>query len=388
MSDFHSCGPGSSLSCLFIACLVTPPDPESQNGVNMDSFNNYEEIDLSAQMEMRTPSPANDDEDDGEELMEQVKSEPVEHVEQVIKEEPIAEKISSPSDSPTENQPVKMEEDGELDNKSVDGDDKRGKKKKHSRHSETEDDKSSRKRKHSQSKGDEKSKLERLKEMKFGSSKLRLAILSVASLIHLFSVQDTRRFNFRESEAAKEKVITPKKDSLKDTPIKHAPVKERRHPSPDTFYRAEVITHPVMKTFRDLKSASLMTALDKVFCINPQEISVLTKAEMIEVLDVMHDLNRKREKLTANRVKLTKWVVCVRIDFRVDFSEVRVICNKEIELLSGLEHMMNMDERDFFNQLRQCPPSMDELAPFDPKIGLFIWAMLNVDFSAHRCRIE
>jgi hypothetical protein len=46
-----------------------------------------------------------------------------------------------------------------------------------------------------------------------------------------------------------------------------------------------------------------------------------------------------------------------------------MICNKEIELMSGLEHLMNADELHFFDQLKQCPPSLDEFAELNPIIG-------------------
>jgi hypothetical protein len=61
-----------------------------------------------------------------------------------------------------------------------------------------------------------------------------------------------------------------------------------------------------MNTFREVKTLPLALAIDRVFSINPQDIAVLSKAEMIEVLDVMRELNRKREKLTINRMRLTE----------------------------------------------------------------------------------
>jgi hypothetical protein len=160
---------------------VTPPlDPENQNGLD----NNYtmnEELDLTAQQEMQTPSPVNEE----FELMEQnnaifnqINSQFGGHQDEekpVTEEKPfVAEKMSTPqeSQSPSENRTMEAinDEDGELDSdeKSSERPEKRSKKKR--RHSGDEDDeKSGRKRRHSKS--EEKLKLEKLKELKFGSAK-------------------------------------------------------------------------------------------------------------------------------------------------------------------------------------------------------------------------
>jgi hypothetical protein len=37
-------------------------------------------------------------------------------------------------------------------------------------------------------------------------------------------------------------------------------------------------------------------------------VAVLSKNEMVEVLDIMFDLNKRREQLTINRMRLTEWV--------------------------------------------------------------------------------
>jgi hypothetical protein len=79
--------------------------------------------------------------------------------------------------------------------------------------------------------------------------------------------------------------------------------KERRD---ETRYRAETITHPVMKTFREIKTVTLAAALDMLFSINPQDVAVLSKGEMVEILDIMFDLNKRREQLTINRMRLTE----------------------------------------------------------------------------------
>jgi hypothetical protein len=91
---------------------------------------------------------------------------------------------------------------------------------------------------------------------------------------------------------------------------------------------------------------------------------------MLEVLDTMYELNKRREQLTANRVRLTEWVE-LSFENTMAFSEVRSIYNTEFTLLNDLEHLMSDGERSFYPRSRHCQPSMDELAPFDVKIGLF-----------------
>lgn len=157
---------------------MTPPlDPENHNGTN-DEVNNYDmndELDLTAQQEMQTPSPVNEEE---YELM-AMNNELVQEISEsfVDTQDKPDEKLSSPTPqniSPSENQPI--EEEGELeedDKSSPSQDDKKAKKKKHRKHSVNEDDKSNRKRRHSDAKNDEKSRLEKLKEMKFVSTKMR-----------------------------------------------------------------------------------------------------------------------------------------------------------------------------------------------------------------------
>jgi hypothetical protein len=61
-----------------------------------------------------------------------------------------------------------------------------------------------------------------------------------------------------------------------------------------------------MKKFRMMKKMAFPASLDLLFSINPQEVAVLGKAEMLEVLDTMYELNKRREQLTANRVRLTE----------------------------------------------------------------------------------
>lgn len=82
--------------------------------------------------------------------------------------------------------------------------------------------------------------------------------------------QDTRRFNFRETESSTpdKKSTTPNKDT---TPLRAA-IKDRRGGSPDplSYYRAETISHPVVKAFRDMKTLPIPGALDILFSINPQ----------------------------------------------------------------------------------------------------------------------
>ncbi|KAI6196099.1 hypothetical protein M3Y94_01068400 [Aphelenchoides besseyi] len=208
---------------------------------------------------------------------------------------------------------------------------------------ENEPNGTSRKRKHSQE-NEEKKKLEKLKEMKFGDLKS--------------SGHDTRRFNFRQS--AESKLSTSANSNNLDvsssSPAKHnsKPINANgrgpRTPEP-SYFTSDENAPPVLKTLRQLRTMPLVSALDVVFSIPQEEMSVLSKVEMIEVLEIMYDLNKKRELLTSNRRRLT--------------GEARSICNTEIAILNDLEHLMNDDEVRSFNQLRQCAPSMDEMAPFD-----------------------
>lgn len=124
--------------------------------------------------------------------------------------------------------------------------------------------------------------------------------------LNIFSGQDTRRFNFRETgeKNTPERKSTPKADRKEPTPLKALINKERQNDS--NHFRAENITHPVMKTFREIKTLTLPMALDLLFSINTQDVAVLSKEEMVEVLDIMFDLNRRREHLTINRMRLTE----------------------------------------------------------------------------------
>lgn len=81
--------------------------------------------------------------------------------------------------------------------------------------------------------------------------------------------------------------------------------------SPDPSFFTDVDdenSSPIMRTFRALQSLSLPAALDAVFSIHPQDIAMIDKHEMVEVLDCMYALNRRREQLTINRVQLTECV--------------------------------------------------------------------------------
>ncbi|KAI6171902.1 hypothetical protein M3Y98_00913800 [Aphelenchoides besseyi] len=212
---------------------------------------------------------------------------------------------------------------------------------------ENEPNGASLKRTHSQE-NEEKKKLEKLKEMKFGDLKS--------------SGHDTRRFNFRQT--AESKLSTSANSNSLDV-SSPSPAKQNSKPinsngrgprTPEPSYlTSDENAPPVLKTLRQLRTMSLVSALDVVFSIPQEEMSVLSKTEMVEVLEIMYDLNKKRELLTSNRRRLTGY-------------EARSICNTEIAILNDLEHLMNDEEVRSFHQLKQCAPSMDEMAPFDISI--------------------
>lgn len=98
-----------------------------------------------------------------------------------------------------------------------------------------------------------------------------------------------------------------KSDSIIGTPVKHTPLKERRQsPVPYARYRSENTTHSVMNIFRETATLPLALAIDKMFLINPQDVGVLSKSELVEVLDLMYNLNKRREQLTVNRMQLVE----------------------------------------------------------------------------------
>lgn len=169
-------GPGSPLGCstLLISFPVTPPDPvDNQNGLNDE---NFDEPDLTAQQEMRTPSPVDEEfqlMEQNNEIFNETNPEFVES-DQETKTKLLSEDSLPEEPMLTElgNEQTEEVEEGESV-RSPDYHEKR-KKKKHRKNSESGDgnEKSSgRKRRHSPS--NEEKKLEKLREMKFGSGKSR-----------------------------------------------------------------------------------------------------------------------------------------------------------------------------------------------------------------------
>jgi hypothetical protein len=61
-----------------------------------------------------------------------------------------------------------------------------------------------------------------------------------------------------------------------------------------------------MNIFRETATLPLALAIDKMFLINPQDVGVLSKSELVEVLDLMYNLNKRREQLTVNRMQLVE----------------------------------------------------------------------------------
>ncbi|CAD5215451.1 unnamed protein product [Bursaphelenchus xylophilus] len=125
------------------------------------------------------------------------------------------------------------------------------------------------------------------------------------------------------------------------------------------------LTHPLIKAIRHVKTMPITVAFDLLLSIPPTDISQLGMEDVLEVLDVMKEFNDRREELTGNRIELTK--------------EVRQICDQEIQLLTDLEHVMTPDERIKLEQLRNCPPSMDEVVPVKAEIDPYD---VNVQTSA------
>jgi hypothetical protein len=127
--------------------------------------NNYDEFDLSAQQEMQTPSPVDEEMENQDAIFEEINSNFV----------PIQESAEEMPYIPSTDEIVETkedEEDGELDDeKSPSRTERRPKRKRSTRQSTSDEEKPIRKRR--QSKSEEKAKLEKLREMKFGTVKTR-----------------------------------------------------------------------------------------------------------------------------------------------------------------------------------------------------------------------
>ncbi|KAI6223736.1 hypothetical protein M3Y99_01434700 [Aphelenchoides fujianensis] len=314
---------------------VTPPEPAEPAAASTNELPADEPIDADP-TETNGEAPANGDAPMEATTLVRPKMEAVDEAmdtsEHAPKEPPVA--------AASEGELSSGEEEGEAaDAKTTERRSKKKKRKSRKRSPSPAEANGDRKRKHSDvGGGDEKKKLEKLKEMKFGDART--------------GEQDTRRFNFRPTDAKKTAGESPASKPTSSKAAKGAKASGRgpRTPEPSPFVSDEN-AHPVLKAFRQLKSSSILAALDSVLSISPQEVAKLNKQEMIEVMEILFDLNRKRELLTSNRRRLT--------------GEARSICNAEIAILNDLEHLMNGEELGQFAQLRSCGQSMDEMAPFD-----------------------